>query len=357
MTRERWFRFGPSRSRAELRRRVVGALLLGHTLLSVGCARESVVVSPGPAHSDRSPVCTGLVGRFVGLPAESTESASPAPGMREPTPVAGSWWIRRCSTKTTGSEVSVSLEGPGWYWVDAEAQGIALHQQVGLELSAEVTGTLRAGYSSGLVSVWLSPSREPVVSASASDELELESTGLTGAALSLLAPRLLRAKVARRLSAQATEKVRSQLSRGATVTYDVWQNQSDLALEHLAAGEKPAHPFSDEVPWVVNERVLLPPGAAQVFGPLTEDTPHRLDVVNLHGSGLAYRSLCTDAMPAHFALLRRGVPDRLPEQALVERGTVEATGGSVELPPQACSFYLVVSAAGAQRSVADLRIT
>src|SRR5690606_7802174 len=116
------------------------------------CARPQTTAPPQSVASESTPVCAGLVDRFVGLPA-ALEGDGEAAG-HERAPLVGSWWVRSCTTTRNGSELSVNLAGPGWYWVDAEQDGFTMHQQVGLELSAELAGTLQAGFASGIVSVW-----------------------------------------------------------------------------------------------------------------------------------------------------------------------------------------------------------
>jgi len=290
----------------------------------------------------------------VGLPA-ALEGDGEAAG-HERAPLVGSWWVRSCTTTRNGSELSVNLAGPGWYWVDAEQDGFTMHQQVGLELSAELAGTLQAGFASGIVSVWFRPSREPIVEVRASRELELQTTNARGALLKWLAPGLARTNAARSISERATSRMRSRLTRGITVTYDIWRDQHDLALAHLDAGEVPVHPFAEKTPWIVNERMLLAPGATQMFGPLAADTPHRLDTATARGLGIEYRALCTRDMPAHFSTVVQGVPERLPARAVIGSGKLLGGQRAVRIAPQHCPFYLVASGVGGERSLVDIRL-
>lgn len=187
-------------------------------------------------------------------------------------------------------------------------------------------------------------------------DVELQSTSLRGSVLQWLAPGLMQAKAARDLSAQASHQLRSKLARGVTLTYDVWRSQADLALEQLAAGQTPVHPFPTEVPWVVNESVLLPPGATQAFGPFAAETVHQLDVVNRTGPGLKFRAVCASAMPANFEALRRGVADRLPSYVVIDRGAALQASRTLQLAAQRCPFYLVVFSADDELTVADIRV-
>ena len=334
--------------------RLLIVLWLTATVLSTGCATSEPARSPAPVRGAPSPVCGGLVGRFVGLPA-SLEQDTPL-SSQSGAPLAGSWWIRSCSTRRTGSELSVSIDGPGWYWIDAERGGVALHQQVGLELSAQVTGTLSAGYGSGVVSVWFTPSREAVVDVTASENVQPKSKSLRSSLLQWLAPGLMKSKVASDLSAEATDQLRAKLAHGVTVTYDVWRNQADLALEQLKAGQTPAHPLGTDLPWLVNERMLLPPGATQAFGPFAADTAHRLDIINRAGPGLEFRAVRASAMSASLEALRDGRPDRLAPETVIDSGTVSQPRGTVALVPQDWPFYLVFFSTGDHRAVADILV-
>lgn len=303
----------------------------------------------------RSWVCREIADRFLGLPS----AVQDAPGA--PAPLAGRWWVRGCELGLKAgagrqSELTLHLDGPGWYWVDFEQAHLELHQQVPFQLNADIAGTIRFAYVSGVASLWFQPTRAARVQVNASTDLQLHGATAWGSVLRRVPLLPLRQLAAERLSDNAAAAITAHLQRGITVTYDLAKGQSDMTLGMLRAGETPRRVFEDTSAWIANDRLSLPFGATQVFGPL-QPTPVQLDVIVERGPGIVYRALCTRDMPAHFDELARGTPERISSQLIAGRGELVGTGRrSALLQVERCPYYLVVSSAGRATSVVALRI-
>lgn len=327
--------------------------LLLLVLASLGCAASPSLPSSvaGAAPAASSWVCRGLVDRFFGLPADSAPSAA------GPAPLAGRWWIRSCSFALAGpGELQLRLDGPGWYWVDSDDGDIALHQQVAFDLDAVVTGKLRLAYAGGVGSLWFEPTRDADVAVDVSTRLELHGASVWGSVLRRLPFLPVRSLTARRLSKTAARAFEARLNEGMTVTYDLFKGQADMALGQLRLGETPSHAFQDGLGWLENDRLLLPPEATQVFGPL-EPSPLHLDVHVERGPGLSYRAICTRDMAEHLAEVATGKPERIPARDIVGSGSVTGEGAhSTRLDVEGCPYYLIVSSARARTTIAALRL-
>jgi len=333
--------------------------LLAFAMLLFGCAatasRESALAGSTAPQNDGSPLCDGLTEHFVGLPIAADAGATASE--RQTQPLAGSWWIRRCSTERHGSALALRLEGPGWYWVEARDGGIRLEQQVPFALRTVVTGTFKAGSRGGLASLWFKPTEEAHVQLLASDDLELHGDNAWGSVMRRMPLLPVRSLVADSLSEQASTAIRDRLRGGATVTFELLTGQPDVALGQLHAGEKPQHPFDDGTPWLANDRWLLAPAAAQVIGPLEPEQDLTLDVVVERGPGIAYRAVCADDMAENLETVMTGKPERIPPRALVAHGEVTGLGKHVQhLSAGRCPFYVVLSTARGATTLAALRV-
>lgn len=339
------------RSASEHRARLMSAVAIAASLWLGGCAARTAEAPVAPhSPAEQSPaaarsnlVCDSVRDRFIGLPAAAGSAGDRAPG---PTPLAGQWWVQRCSLAPDGRELVVRLGGPGWYWVDMERGDFALRQQVRLDIDVELAGALHLGYRKGIVSLWFEPTREPKVAIRASDDLAVRGATLRGSLLRRVPFLSIRERIAAALSAEASSAFREQLARGATVTYDVRGDRADVALEQLRPGTAPARAFDDGAPGVVNDRVLLPPGTTHAFGPVAPAAEYQLDVINEQGAGLEYRALCAQDLRANFASIWAGAADRIAPQSLVAHGTVLGDGRhAAALHVSRCPFYIVVSPA------------
>jgi hypothetical protein len=299
-------------------------------------------------------VCRSLADRFVGLPA--TTQAWPEAGDEALRPSAGRWWVRNCSARARGADLQVHLEGPGWYFVEATANGMAVKQQVPFQLKLTLTGRLREGATNGVLSLWLEPSAEPSVEVEAPTELDVHTTNAWGNLLSVVPGVSPARRAAARFDQELTEAFRAQLRAGATLTYELGSGQSDATLGRLAPGKTPRRFFEDEANWLVNDRVVLPPAGSQVLGPLE---PGALDVnvIVERGPGLTYRAVCHDALEKNFDAIALGALSRVPASAWLEGGAMTGRGErTTSLRVNGCKFYLVLATLEPASTLAAVRV-
>lgn len=308
----------------------------------------------GPEAVDDSMVCRTLADRFIGLPA--TAQAWPEGGDEALRPSTGRWWVRTCSARARGPDLQVHLEGPGWYWVDATANGMAVKQQVPFQLQLTLTGRLREGATNGVLSLWLEPSAEPVVLVEAPPELEVHTTNAWGDLLRVVPGVSPARRAAQRFNQELTEAFRTQLQAGATLTYELGSGQSDATLGRLAPGKTPRHLFEDEATWLVNDRVVLPPASAQVLGPLDPGSLN-VNVIVERGPGLTYRAVCRDTLERNFEAIALGALSRVPASAWLGGGTMMGSGErTATLRVTGCKFYLVLATVEPASTLAAVRI-
>jgi hypothetical protein len=150
--------------------------------------------------------------------------------------------------------------------------------------------------------------------------------------------------------------LRTELRAGATATFDLSSGQRDVTIGLLPAGQTPRTAFPGGIPWLVNDRLFLPPNATQVVGPI-DPGPTRLDVRIEQGSGLAYRTICESDMAGAYDAIASGHVNRLPRRALAADGTVSGVGEhSATFRVDDCKFFVVVSTLGDSTTVAALRV-
>jgi hypothetical protein len=129
-----------------------------------------------------------------------------------------------------------------------------------------------------------------------------------------------------------------------------------MALGVLRLGETPRRVFEDGTTWIENDRLSLPVGATQVFGPL-EPLPLDVDVIVERGSGIEYRALCTSDMAANFGALAGGNPGSIPTRAVISSGVLAGAGAqSTQLNIPDCPYYLVISSSGREATVVAFRL-
>ncbi len=325
------------------------ALAAALALLSGACARQSAIapLALGPISADDSAICEGLADRFIGLPGQaSTGAAAP--------PMVGRWWIRSCTARPVAGELRIRLAGPGWYWIDESHNGLVVRQQVPFDLSLELDTIVRMHTVDGVVSVWLEPAREARVELEPAEKLTVRGHGAWGLVLGAVLP--VRTMATKRFADEAAKALRDGLQNGATLTYEIQSGQADAALSKLEDGQKPSHPFRDRSSWLVNERLLLPPGATHVVGPLPPGQ-RGLDVTVESGTGLAYRAVCQQAMPEEYPAIAGGRVGAISARALAANANVAGLGPhETSLDVQGCSYYLVLSTLARKPTVAALRV-
>lgn len=337
-------------------------VVLTTALVLSGCGGATQPVPLAvPGSGASSPVCQNLTGKFIGLPSsvevDSGPVAAATPGTAA-TPVAGRWYVQHCASETAGRELSVRLEGPGWYFIDHDDGRFRLRQQVPLDLAITLVGTLRVEHSGGVVYVRFDPSRPPDVQVRAAADLAVHGDDSWNSLLVNMPLSPVQQRVAEQISRQAADSFRTELARGVTVTYDIWRDQSDLALGRVAVGQTLPHAFADDgKAWLVNERLALPPGATHVVGPFESGSSYQLDMRIERGRGVGYRAICSRDMPGQLAAVRQGYPERIAQDAVIATGSVLGEGyHAAEVARQSCDFHLVVFGSGPVTTLAGLRV-
>ncbi len=336
------------------------AFAIAAALYSLGCAGETGARRPAlepraplaASSMDDSPICKSLADRFIGLPASSEEDSR----SMALAPLAGTWWIRSCSAKRSGDELQVTLQGPGWYWVEESESGIAVRQQVPFQLRVELDGRLRNAMSGGVFSLWFEPAREPRIQLTAPERLRVHSSNAWGWMLQLVPLASPGRVAADRFSERLTVALHHRLRDGATVTFDAGSGQADAGLGRLEAGHTPHHPFEDGVSWIVNDRLFLAPAATQVVGPIDPGATS-LDVAIESGSGVNYNAVCSEDLSANYTAIASGELSQVPKRAWAATGKLGGLGRhSAAVQVDGCKFYLVLSTAGPLTTLAALRV-
>jgi hypothetical protein len=321
---------------------------------NIACSTEEPpAAAPSRLHgvSDDSVICKAVMNRFVGIPALEEETT-----VGQAKPLSGRWWIRGCSAKFVANGIRVRLEGPGWYFVNQRDSDFELRQQVTFTLSVALEGTSELTVDKGVASLRFEPKTSPEVELHVARDLNVRATSAWGSLVAWVPLVSVRGRAAERLSAVAVSALRTELREGATATFDLASGQRDAALGQLPAGTTPQTAFPDGIPWLVNDRLFLPPNATQVVGPI-DPGPTRLDARIEQGSGLAFRTVCEGDMPADYGAIASGHPDRLPLCASAAQGTLEGAGEhSAILRVDGCKFFVVVSTLGDSTTVAALRV-
>jgi len=320
---------------------------------TTACSTEQPAASPNRPNgtSDDSLICKAVTDRFMGIPGiEDGTSAAQVKALR------GSWWIRGCSAKRVENGIRVRFEGPGWYFLDWHDHNFELRQQVTFRLSIELEGAPELTVHNGVAMLRFEIKTTPTVELDVGRNLSVHATSAWGALVNLMPLVSVRERAAARVSALAVAALRTKLSEGASVTYEFASGQRDAALGKLAAGQTPETAFSNEIPWLVNERVFLPPSATQVVGPINPG-PTRLDARIEKGTGLAYRTVCEGDMPAEYETIASGHLDRQSPPTAAANGTLEGVGEhSTVLRVDRCKFFIVVATLGESTTMAALRV-
>jgi len=186
--------------------------------------------------------------------------------------VTGVLWFRTCSSIHDGTNVTFTLSGSGWQWVEKtthKAGGtFVVRQYVRFTATAKIEGTLDLGYDSAshVASLWFSPAHPPSVDLEPIGKIDVGHTGtwssLVGGVGALFArsPKKEGALEAKR---EGTHQFIRQLSEGLTVTIDLCTGVARSTTGHVPKGEL-APPDVLEPSRTVLE---LQPGGVLLLGP------------------------------------------------------------------------------------------
>ncbi|HVY32269.1 MAG TPA: hypothetical protein VHB79_37285 [Polyangiaceae bacterium] len=340
-------------------------IVAGLTALAAGgCAGNSLLQAPrweptgtplAASSVDDSILCRAIAEHFVALPTVDPKWSSGGTAVG-PAPSAGRWWVSHCSATSHGAELVVALRGPGWYWVDQSSSGIQVRQQVPFEMSLQVTGRLREAARDGVLSLWFTPSAQPVVQVTAPAALDVAPVNAWGNFLGWVPGVSPAQAAARRFKQDLTQALQSQVQAGATFTYDLRSGQADTALGQLPPGKTPSAALSDEPTWSINERLLLAPDGVQVLGPI-DPGALTMNLIVEQGPGVSYRALCQQALRENYPAIRDGAFSSVPQSAWLLSNTVSGLGERTSpLRVEGCKVYLVVSSSSKAYTLASLRV-
>jgi hypothetical protein len=294
-------------------------------------------------------LCPQLLGSFVGLPGDES-----APGAEAGTlPSVGRWWIRSCEAAVVDGRLAFRIAGPGWTWVEQESHGFRIRQYLLFEAEARLTTELSLAYDpdTHIASLWMAPIGEVEATITPRGALTAEATNffsrVVGGILTLT-----RADADERARAEAesigSERLRSRLSAGFTMTFSLDRQQVDFMVGALSRGTTPVRPFPDEpgAPWVVNQRSRIYPGGVDVVGPIPASAePMALDFALEEGEGVAIRSACADDVRDYLDARFRdpeSEPPPPPGSDLLATSSVGVLR-RVALAPSACARVLLVA--------------
>lgn len=323
--------------------------------LVAGCSAPPAAQSPAPFRSaagdsdirrlvlDRAAdgrLCERVRDRFVGLPVENGVSGAAAGA----TPIGGRWWIRGCSVERDGNALALRLSGPGWYRVDLQSQGFGVHQDVFFVSDTRFSGALDVGYdpATRVASIWVTPSRPADVHIESVAPIDVHPETIGALLMNVFTLGSVPTAVARgQVASQGQQRFRTRLAGGLTLTVDLAHgDQVDLVLGQLPRGVSPLRPFTDGLPWLVNEREQLVAGGVQVAGPFTTQNVV-VDGVVERGNQVQFALVCARDVQIAFNDIGAGGTPTLRPAAVFGRGQfAPGTAGSWRFSAS-CPWYLL----------------
>lgn len=274
-------------------------------------------------------------------------------------PVIGRWWIQRCKSQRAHDTLKLSLGGIAWVWVDERRAGFRVSQYLLFEASIDMKGALDLAYDSKarIATVWFSPSRTSRAKGRSTAPVDAEAESFGAGLLDLVtfgyADGVADETARKQADQELGKQTRAALMRGFTLTYSVDRRQRDVLLQTLARGEQPERPFSNEVPWLLNEiwDIRAWDFSAQVAGPFHLEDHALLDVRVEDGSFPSFRAVCFEGVASWIGPIAKGkVPEHKGGRA------VSVPEETIDLALPACpSWYLIAEAPEGSRFALRLR--
>ncbi len=160
--------------------------------------------------------------------------------------VTGVLWFRGCTSVHDGMNVTFTLSGSGWQWVDKTMHKVggtfAVHQYVRFDAKATIAGVLDLGYDgkTHVASLWFSPSREPVVTLDPIGGVDVDHSGAWSSVVGGVATALLRSPDREGVSEakrEGTAQFTAELAEGLTITVDLCTGLARTTVGHTPKGE------------------------------------------------------------------------------------------------------------------------
>jgi len=214
--------------------------------------------------------------------------------------VSGVLWIRTCEiTQVDPTHVEATLTGIGWRWVDRETDTAGatfeLDQNVRFDMALSTTGSFDMAYDpeGHILTLGFAPTQPVEVRFTIRSELDVDAAGLwssivgTAADLTGQSPRQ-RAK--EKVRTKGVQAVRSKLSQGFTVIWDLCSGRRNMKFGTKRAQTRPQTPAPSDA---VNTRVTLHRNSMIMAGPFKEGArPAQFDAVE--GGGFEAFWVCQD---------------------------------------------------------------
>lgn len=284
--------------------------------------------------------CEVLRDRFVPLPEHRP------PATRRPRTV-GRLWVSDCNVTREGDALRVHLEGRGWQWADEIRAGplgssFSVRGTVRFEATIDLFGELDLRYDEPTrrAQVIVTPREGARVRVSPIGSVPVAPSGgwsgLVGGLGGLigLSPQ---AQAREQLEAQGAARIRAQLARGVTLTFDLCTGQLDPVLGALGEGEAPPAPPYPQGRWIDNAETVVHPGALDVAGPFeVEGGALLLEAERLDGPAPELLVLCrSDAALLAASFLASGrarASSAASRTTLSSPARVDLSGSGCEAP-------------------------
>ncbi len=298
-----------------------------------------------------SELCPRLSGSFVGLPAESALTGAASGTVAS----IGRLWLRQCQVDHSGPLLRLRIGGPGWMWIDREADGFRIRQYVLFESSIELQANLTVGFDpvTRIATVWMRPAETGAATALRSvGQVTPQATTFFSELLGGLAGisgQGVNERASAEISRIGSQMMLERLQTGLTVTYSLTTRQIDFTLGELAVGEVPERPFRSneyaEGSWEVNQRSRIWPGGIDVIGQLPESSsPRKITIDVEEGAGVAVRHVCADTFAREMDLFLRGDAGARREAAGTLVGEYRELHRAIDVhvPAQDCTSLLLL---------------
>jgi hypothetical protein len=255
--------------------------------------------------------------------------------------VTGILWIRDCRITNAGTRVTFHLAGNGWQWADQtkrQAGGtFAVRQYVKFGVEVELPGALDIAYddASHVVSLWFSPSAEPVIRFEPVGGVAVDRKGLWSSVIGGVSSVFASSpehKAQGEAKAQGTHQFENELADGLAFTVNLCTGLSRFNLGRPAKGEMqpPDAGESHRVP------VELQPGGLMVFGPLLAPDGMTIEVVARTGA-VRVAMACADHAEAIAEAYVGGKLGEMPYLA-----TADVRGSrKLHVPAQRCPVAVI----------------
>jgi hypothetical protein len=291
-------------------------------------------------------LCSSLRGSFVGLPGEGG-ATGPQSGTD---PTVGRWWIRECTSSVTEDQLSLSIAGTGWTWVDRESMGFRVRQYLRFDASASFNATMEIGYDRArrIATIWMRPGEGVIASVEARGLVEAQATNamatMLGGLLEMTGSSA-NQRAEQEVGQEGSRRLREQFATGFTVTFAMDSEQMDFMVGALPRGDIPLRPYEPEagVVWSVNQRVRIWPGGMDVLGPVPEGRgPQALDLELEEGEGLIVDAVCASDFESYYDRSLRGEAVSAPRRTRIMDFTQAGRAQRASIPALGCATLLVL---------------